>query len=199
VRVATGNLRHLSSHVERHRTSRSRQRSPTALKQRQCSLTTSILDKDNNAVQTKEDCRSSGQRRIRIRATIVVITTLWSPANPYLYTVRSTVRDRPRGGCIRHSDRHTGGCLDTDRGFLLNGEHIKLNGVCIITRLAAWELPFPSAYEAARYSSRHGMQCIRTVTIPTQRSSWTCATEGIPRNGEAFDEWKVQRARFATL
>ena len=32
---------------------------------------------------------------------------------------------------IRYAHRHPGGHFDADKGFLLNGERVKLNGVCL--------------------------------------------------------------------
>ena len=57
---------------------------------------------------------------------------LWSPDNPYLYKVRSTVRDK--SGVVDVYETPFGireAVFDVDKGFLLNGKQVKLNGVCL--------------------------------------------------------------------
>src|ERR1017187_6266446 len=58
--------------------------------------------------------------------------SLWSPENPYLYTARSTVQGT--GQVVDVYAAPVGireAIFDAKRGFLLNGERIKLNGACI--------------------------------------------------------------------
>jgi len=61
---------------------------------------------------------------------------LWSPRSPQLYRVRAVLR-QPGAGPLREIDRtelHTGLRtlrFDAERGFFLNGEPLKLQGVCI--------------------------------------------------------------------
>jgi beta-galactosidase len=81
---------------------------------------------------------------------------LWSTANPYLYTVRSSVHGA--GQLVDVYDTPTGvreAVFDARRGFLLNGEHVKLNGACI-------------HQEAGCVGS--------AVPEPTRQSFWICAT-----------------------
>jgi beta-galactosidase len=57
---------------------------------------------------------------------------LWSTADPYLYKVHSTIREQ--GAIVDEYDTPTGvreALFDADKGFLLNGERLKLNGVCL--------------------------------------------------------------------
>src|ERR1035438_8540864 len=57
---------------------------------------------------------------------------LWSVADPYLYKVHTTVSDQ--GKIVDEYDTPTGireALFDADKGFLLNGEHVKLNDVCL--------------------------------------------------------------------
>jgi beta-galactosidase len=99
-----------------------------------CSLTTTILDRNNNAVQAKEVSQEipPNSEFDFVQQIVVDKPNLWSPSDPYLYTVRSTVRES--GTVVDEYDTAIGireAVFDTNRGFLLNGEHIKLNGVCI--------------------------------------------------------------------
>jgi len=75
-----------------------------------------------------------GRGRLRVRYSRVTVAkpNLWSVANPYLYKVRSTVRVEDR--VVDQYDTPSASAkaiFDADKGFLLNGEHVKLNGVCI--------------------------------------------------------------------
>lgn len=58
--------------------------------------------------------------------------TLWSLKNPRLYKVTTTVRQA--GAAVDEVALHTGFRsirFDPEQGFFLNGEHLKLQGVCI--------------------------------------------------------------------
>jgi beta-galactosidase len=59
----------------------------------QCALTTTVLDKDGNIVATAEasqEVEPNAEYEF-VQQLAVDKPSLWSPANPYLYTVRSTV------------------------------------------------------------------------------------------------------------
>ena len=57
-------------------------------------------------------------------------TDCWSLDSPYLYKVRTSVMDQGSDSYdtvfgIRRAE------FDADRGFLLNGKQVRLNGVCV--------------------------------------------------------------------
>ena len=100
----------------------------------QCTLTTELLDRDGKVVGTQEASQAvSAQGEYEFVQQIAVDKpNLWSTANPYLYTVRSSVHEA--GQLVDVYDTPTGireAVFDARRGFLLNGEHVKLNGACI--------------------------------------------------------------------
>jgi beta-galactosidase len=168
----------------------------------QCSLTTSILDKDNNAVQTKEDSQevaANGEYEF-VQQIVVDKPTLWSPANPYLYTVRSTVRES--GRVVDAYDTPIGireAVFDTDRGFLLNGEHIKLNGVCIHHEAGSVGAAVPERVWERRLDILRDMGCnaIRTSHNPYAAEFMDlCDRKGFLVMAEAFDEWKVPKGQI---
>src|SRR5208283_859949 len=99
-----------------------------------CTLATSILDKDGNTVQTQEASQAveAGGEYEFVQQLVVDQPNLWSPAQPYLYTVRSAVREA--GEVVDAYDTPMGireAVFDANQGFLLNGERLKLNGVCL--------------------------------------------------------------------
>ena len=82
----------------------------------QCSLTTTILDKNQIAVTAAELSQEVGANSDYDVVQDVVVNKphLWSPGDPYLYTVRSTVRqsgavvdeyDTPIGICLLYTSR----------------------------------------------------------------------------------------------
>jgi len=92
---------------------------------------------------------------------------------------RSTVRVEDR--VVDQYDTPIGireAVFDADKGFLLNGEHVKLNGVCIHHDAGCVGLPCPSGCGngASSCCARWGATPSAPATIPTRRSFWTCAT-----------------------
>ena len=87
---------------------------------------------------------------------------LWSPLSPHLYQARCTLR---REGAI--CDQQTSGfgirtiVFDVDKGLLLNGEHIKMNGVCIHGDGGAVGTAVPERMWERRLEllQRDGLQC----------------------------------------
>src|ERR1019366_5781806 len=100
----------------------------------QCLLTTAILDTDGNTVGTHEGSQTieAGVEYEFVQQVTVNKPNLWSPAHPTLYAVRSTVHEGGRAVDVYSTPIGIREAVfDANRGFLLNGEHIKLNGVCI--------------------------------------------------------------------
>src|ERR1700683_3441248 len=100
----------------------------------QCKLTTEILDAHGVTVATLETSQtiSAGDSASFFQQLAVANPNLCSPANPYLYSARSTLRDQEDVADVY--DTSFGireAVFDAERGFLLNGQPIKLNGVCI--------------------------------------------------------------------
>src|SRR5580704_967987 len=99
-----------------------------------CALVTSITDRDGNAVQSAEAGQdiAAAQEYEFVQQLKVATPRLWSPADPYLYKVQSSVQTQ--GRVVDEYETPMGireAIFDADRGFFLNGEHLKLNGVCL--------------------------------------------------------------------
>jgi beta-galactosidase len=167
-----------------------------------CSLTTTIFDKNNVAVTAVETSREVGANSSYefVQDAVVNQPNRWSPSDPYLYTVRSTVRlsdaivdeyDTPIG--IREA------IFDTNRGFLLNGEHIKLNGVCIHHDAGSVGAAVPERVWERRLQILQEMGCnaIRTSHNPYSAEFMDlCDRMGFLVMAEAFDEWKVPKGQI---
>jgi beta-galactosidase len=167
-----------------------------------CSLTTSIPDKDGNAVQTQETSQdvAAGDESECVQQLTVGKPELWSPPNPYLYTVRSTLRESDR--IVDVYDTPIGireVIFDADRGFLLNGEHIKLNGVCVHHEAGSVGAAVPEHVWERRFALLREMGCnaIRTSHNPFAAEFLDlCDRMGFLVMAEAFDEWKVPKGQI---
>jgi beta-galactosidase len=161
-----------------------------------CSLTTSILDKDGNTVQAQQSMQEidAGTEYEFVQQMDVGRPQLWSPANPYLYTVQSTVSEASR--VVDVYDTPAGireAVFDADHGFLLNGERIKLNGVCIHHEAGSVGAAVPEDVWKRRLRILQEMGCnaIRTSHNPYAAEFLDlCDQMGFLVMAEAFDEWK---------
>ena len=124
---------------------------------------------------------------------------LWSLETPQLHTVRAFLstdtgmRDEqttPFG--IRDAR------FDADRGFLLNGERVKLNGVCLHNDCGAVGAAVPERMWERRLTILKEMGCnaIRTShNPPAPEFLDLCDTMGFLVMDEAFDEWHRPKAQ----
>jgi len=164
-----------------------------------CTLTTSILDRDGKEIQTadaSEALAANGEyefaQQIRLQKP-----ELWSADNPYLYKVRSTVKEQ--GRVVDEYDTPLGirGInFDADQGFLLNGRHVKLNGVCLHHDGGSVGAAVPERVWERRLEKLKAMGCnsIRTSHNPYAPEFMDlCDRLGFMVMDEAYDEWKVPK------
>jgi len=166
-----------------------------------CTLATAVVDGEGKVIQTAETSGEIGPNaEYQFGQSLAVENpTLWSVAAPYLYKVRSTVRvgrqvvdeyETPIG--IREA------IFDADRGFLLNGEHVKLNGVCLHHDAGAVGAAVPERVWERRFEILRGMGCnaIRTShNPPAPEFLDLCDRMGFLVMNEAFDEWKAGKGQ----
>jgi beta-galactosidase len=164
-----------------------------------CTLTTDIIDKNGKvveAVQGGADVAANGEHELTQELTIEN-PNLWSADSPYLYTAHSSVRigdklvdeyDTPFG--IREV------VFDADKGCLLNGRQIKLNGVCLHHEGGSVGAAVPERVWERRLEILKEMGCnaIRTAhNPPAPEFLDLCDRMGFLVMDEAFDEWKVHK------
>jgi beta-galactosidase len=168
----------------------------------QCTLTTELVDKDGKAVATMETSQTmaaQGEYEF-VQQLSVDKPSLWSPANPYLYTARSTVHDT--GQVVDVYETPVGireAIFDAKRGFLLNGERIKLNGACIHQEAGCVGSAVPEAMWERRLTLLREMGCnaIRTSHNPYAAEFLDlCDRMGFLVMNEAFDEWKSPKGQM---
>jgi beta-galactosidase len=166
------------------------------------SLTTTVVDgegKPVEAAETTQEIAPGGEYEF-VQQIAVAKPELWSVTAPRLYQVRSTVREgqqvvdeyvTPFG--IREA------VFDADRGFLLNGERVKLNGVCLHHDCGAVGAAVPERMWERRFGRLRDMGCnaIRTShNPPAPEFLDLCDRMGFLVMNEAFDEWRVPKGQI---
>ena len=89
--------------------------------------------------------------------------------------------------------------FDPDRGFLLNGEPVKLHGVCMHHDLGALGSPLNEAALARqlRIMKEMGVNAIRTShNMPARQLVQLCDEMGLLVDSEAFDMWEKPKTEF---
>jgi beta-galactosidase len=161
-----------------------------------CDLTIEILDQKGTVVQQSSSTMPvlPGGEVTFVQRLQVASPALWSVSAPNLYTVRSTLRSR---GEQLDRDTTTFGIrevkFDVDRGFLLNGEHVKINGVCIHGDCGSVGTAVPERMWERRLELLQKMGCnaIRLSHNPPAPELLDLLDKmGFLVMAEAFDEWK---------
>ena len=167
-----------------------------------CVLQTTLLDAEGNAIQStaaNQQVSSSGQaefvQRIELKKPL-----LWSVDDPQLYQVRSVLRLQDR--IVDECDTTFGirdAVFDANKGFLLNGERVKLNGVCLHHDGGCVGAAVPQRIWERRLEILREMGCnaIRTSHNPVAAEFLDlCDRMGFLVMNEAFDEWKVPKGQI---
>jgi len=125
---------------------------------------------------------------------------LWSLEDPYLYTVHQQIINK---GKIIDEYYITIGIrkieYDTDKGFFLNGKHIKLNGVCLHHDGGSVGSAVPEAVWIRRLTILKEMGCnaIRTSHNPVAPAFLDlCDKMGFLVQDEIFDVWRSGKVKY---
>ena len=161
-----------------------------------CTLSTSVLECDGKAVQTAETSRNiaAGGEYEFIQKVKITNPSLWSPDNPYLHKVRSTVIKQGKATDIYDTVFGVRSIeFDKDKGFLLNGRQVKLHGVCLHHEAGAVGAAVPERVWERRLEKLKEMGCnaIRTSHNPYSPEFMDlCDRMGFLVMAEIYDEWK---------
>jgi len=126
---------------------------------------------------------------------------LWSPDTPALYTLRATVLD-PAGRAVDETDTPFGIrdiAFDADRGFLLNGNRVKMLGVNLHHDGGPVGAAVPEAVWERRLNllKEMGVNAIRTAhNPPAPEFLDLCDRLGLLVMDEAFDEWTHGKVEY---
>lgn len=125
---------------------------------------------------------------------------LWSVDDPMLYTLKiSLYSGSELLDCVNETFGYRTAEFDPDRGFLLNGEPVKLHGVCMHHDLGALGSALNEAALARqlRIMKEMGVNAIRTShNMPARRLVQLCDEMGLLVDSEAFDMWEKPKTEF---
>jgi beta-galactosidase len=167
-----------------------------------CTIASSIIGHDGILAAAASAAQEVGAnaecefvQQIRLRAPL-----LWSVDAPNLYRLHTTLT--AGGQTVDEYDTHFGireAVFDGDRGFLLNGEHVKLNGACMHHAAGSVGAAVPERVWERRFEILKQMGCnaIRTShNPPAPEFLDLCDRMGFLVMDEAFDEWRVPKGQI---
>ena len=135
-----------------------------SLTTQQCEVSHRLLDADGREVAKSESSTIMLRAKQTLNSQLLTLNLntphLWSPADPYLYKVETTVKV---DGRVTDVYETTTGIRDVefyaDRGFLLNGQPLKLKGVNMHQDHAGVGAAIPDALQAWRIKQLKKMGC----------------------------------------
>lgn len=155
----------------------------------------SLTDTSGNTVATGEASGETGEMRLTIAAP-----QLWSPDTPALYTLTGSVL---KGGRVTDARDVRIGLrtlrFDGDTGFYLNGQAMKLKGVCVHHDAGALGAAVPKAVweRRLRRFKAAGVNALRTAHNPPDSHLLDLCDElGLLVMDEAFDEWEGAKNKW---
>ncbi len=161
-----------------------------------CTLNTAVLDQSGSTVQSAESTAVVPANGVHLFVQRIAVPQpkLWSHATPTLYSARQSLHhqnDEADTGSTSFGIRSIE--FNVDKGFLLNGEHVKLNGVCLHDDCGPVGTAVPLRMWERRLDLLKEMGCnsIRTSHNPhTPEFLDLCDSMGFLVMAEAFDEWR---------
>lgn len=162
-------------------------------------IVTEIKDASGKTVVIKDNTQQINHGRPFEQNFIVNNPNLWSPESPYLYTAVSKVFE---GEKLKDEYKTTFGIRDikfvADKGFFLNGERRKFQGVCNHHDLG----PLGAAINVAALRRQltllkeMGCDAIRTShNMPAPELVKLCDEMGFMMIVENFDEWDIAKCK----
>ncbi|GHV07252.1 beta-galactosidase [Spirochaetia bacterium] len=126
---------------------------------------------------------------------------LWTDQDPYLYRLETslTLDGKPFDTYTTRTGIRTA-AFDCDRGFLLNGEQVKIKGVCIhhdggLTGAASYRETWERRLRLLKDMGCNGIRCAHNPPAPELLD--LCDEMGFLVMDEAFDEWLLTKFKSA--
>ncbi|MBN1579426.1 MAG: hypothetical protein JXA89_01895, partial [Anaerolineae bacterium] len=174
---------------------------------RACTLVTTIVDQEGNEAGTTRSTHpvQGNEEHEFVQRIKVAQPRLWSVGDPYLYRVQSEiVIDGQQAEASPVDDLETtlgirSICFDADRGFLLNGKQVKINGVCLHHDGGCVGAAVPERVWERRLECLKEMGCngIRSSHYPPAPEFLDmCDRMGFLVMDETFDEWKQGKFQY---
>lgn len=125
---------------------------------------------------------------------------LWSLSDPYLYTLKTTVKEKAK--ILDQATTSTGFrsfTFDPDKGFALNGNFMKMKGVCIHHDAGVLGAAVPREVWKRRLLTLKeiGVNAVRTSHNPQAPDLYALCDElGLLMMNEAYDEWEYPKRKW---
>ena len=122
---------------------------------------------------------------------------LWSPDDPYLYTANVKLSTLSSQLSTKYGIRSFS--FDAEKGFVLNGKPMVLNGACVhhddgVLGAMAFDA---AEIRKVKLMKEAGFNLIRTSHNPTTRAFLdACDSIGMLVIGEAFDGWRTAKLKY---
>ena len=122
---------------------------------------------------------------------------LWSPDDPYLYTANVKLSTLNTQISTKYGIRSFS--FDAEKGFVLNGKPMVLNGACVhhddgVLGAMAFDA---AEIRKVKLMKEAGFNLIRTSHNPTTRAFLdACDSIGMLVIGEAFDGWRTAKLKY---
>src|SRR5699024_7997447 len=165
-------------------------------------LLSNILNADQKVVSSQEKIvKLSGQEQLSTKMSFQLESPeLWSPDNPYMYSVETKIFDGSRLVDTYHTplgirEFH----FDAEKGFFLNGESTKLHGVCLHHDLGALgaAINVHAIKRKLQILKDMGVNAIRTAHNPPSTEFLKLTDQmGFIVQDEAFDVWKKKKVDY---
>jgi beta-galactosidase len=174
----------------------------TSSKNQPITLRTSILDKAGKHIADVESKIVASKDSVSVLSQDLTVKNpiLWSIENPYLYKILTTIEyDGKQYDNVETPLGIRTFAFDSTKGFSLNGNHIKINGVC-----NHHDLGFLGAAINYRALQRQ-LEIMKTMGVNGIRTSHNppapelldlCDQMGFIVMDEAFDMWKKGKTQF---
>ncbi|HZH60372.1 MAG TPA: glycoside hydrolase family 2 TIM barrel-domain containing protein [Metabacillus sp.] len=155
--------------------------------------------KEISSISSIEAVQAKGEQDFS-HSLLLENPNLWSPENPYLYSVETRVirddevidyKTTPLGVRYFHFDVHT--------GFYLNGENLKMKGVCIHHDAGCLGAAVPEKvwHRRLQLLKEAGVNAIRmSHNPPAPELLDMCDSYGFLVQDEAFDEWEYPKNKW---
>ncbi len=165
-----------------------------------CTVVTKLLDEDGKVVfniERPEIEIAAGRGQNHFVGFKLDKPNLWSVDAPYLYCLQITIKEQNR--ILDQYETPLGirdVRFDADQGCLINGQHVKLNGVCLHHDGGCVGAAVPERVWRRRLETLRAMGCnaIRTShNPPAPEFLDLCDKLGFLVMDEAFDEWRVPK------
>ena len=156
-----------------------------------------LVDAKGIAVCVCEEKFTSGKN---IQEMKIENVTLWSPDNPYLYTLKSEVISDDKVLDIEETNVGIRSiALDKDKGFIFNGQPLNLKGGCVhhdcgILGSAAWDAAEERKVLAHKKAGYNSIRCAHNPPSPAFLDA--CDKHGIIVMDEAFDCWRMAKVPY---